>query len=79
MAETAKPVILCWCKQLTDVEIAARAKAFMSAEGATVQAFYESLGFNIGKTCGWCTEFPGQYLAMAEEAAAAHREGTVGS
>jgi hypothetical protein len=72
--ETKKPVFLCWCKQYTDVDVAARAKAFMAVDGATCEGFYESLEFHVGKTCGWCTEFPGPYLAIAEKALATNRE-----
>jgi hypothetical protein len=68
VAEITKPTFLCWCKQYTDVEVAARAEAFMAVDGATGEGFYASLEFHVGKTCGWCTEFPGQYLAIAEQA-----------
>jgi hypothetical protein len=65
--EPTKPVIVCWCKQITNADIAARARECLAAGDLPREGFLSCFGFPAGKICGWCVEFPGQFLAIAEQ------------
>jgi len=58
--------ILCWCKQLRYAEVAQVALE-CAGVGASKREFIEALGFHVGKTCGFCSDFPAPYVAVAAD------------